>query len=116
MTPRPGGHSFNPPIVPVIRRPEYSVGFEVFDGLTVGHMIWHQPATRASIKQSRADLDLLTDLQGGPLYSIMLTPHDDNPAKYHKFTRLMGAKFSFNVRCIDGIDRPVFVKVPSWEV
>lgn len=74
-------------VVPVIIRPDYSVGYEHAEGMTFAHSTVHRWSPRIA-REYRRDVDTLQGLLGLPLYVI------ENAAAplLPKFLALLGFK------------------------
>lgn len=76
-------------IVPVVRRPEYTIGLEQPNpDCTFAHCSIHVPWTGRVRRQITEDWERLKQLHGGPLYA-QVPPHD---TKNQHFARLFGFK------------------------
>jgi hypothetical protein len=74
-------------IVPVVRRPEYTIGLEQPNpDCTFAHCSIHVPWTGRVRRQLWNDWVRLTELHGGPFYAL-IPPHD---SKLQHFARLFG--------------------------
>jgi hypothetical protein len=74
-------------IVPVVRRPEYTIGLEQPNpDCTFAHCSIHVPWTGRVRRQITADWNALIALHRGPLYAL-IPPHD---TKLQHFARLYG--------------------------
>lgn len=71
-------------IVPVIQAPEYRVGLEHCDDLTLVHCTIDVPWTSSVRRRALRDFGTLLRLHGGPLYALEV---DDDP-RHPKFLRL----------------------------
>lgn len=74
-------------IVPVVRRPEYTIGLEQPNpDCTFAHCSIHVPWTGRVRRQIAEDWERVKRLHGGPLYAL-IPPHD---TKLQNFARLFG--------------------------
>lgn len=77
-------HALN---VPVVRRPEYTIGLEQPNPeTTFAHCSIHVPWTGRVRRQITNDWERLKQLHGGPFYAL-IPPHD---TKLQRFARLFG--------------------------
>lgn len=75
--------------VPVCRRPEYTIFYELFDGLNFVHcdvFRWSKSVAR----QMRFDMNTLQKLLGSDVYAVN-EPHGCE--KHQRFMKLMGFKY-----------------------
>jgi hypothetical protein len=76
-------------LVPVIRRPEYTVSLEQISPDTpIVHCVVNVPWTGSVCKKLRSDVDTFMSLHGGPLH----TGISPSNTKLQRFARLMGAR------------------------
>lgn len=76
-------------LVPVVKRPEYTLSLEQINpDTTFVHCSIQVPWTGRVRKQLAADVKALMDLHGGPLHA-RIAPED---MKLQRFARLMGAE------------------------
>lgn len=91
--------------VPVIIKPEYTVSFERYLGLTFIHcsVVKWSPAVR---KRLMDDFLSLVYLHDDPIYAV----HEIGDEKHLKFLRLFGFKFVKQVKSTDLKLREIFVR------
>ena len=90
--------------VAVIRRPEYFVLFEEFEGRTFVHCdvwLWRPSIRRRLVVEWEA----LVALHGGPLFAI----HEGDP-KHAKWLKIFGFQYDVRARCRDGKTRDIYVR------
>ena len=90
---------------PVIRKPDYTVFYEWFEGYTFIHCDcykWNK-TVRNSLKE---DWDKLISVHGEPVYAM----HDIGDNKHLKFLSLMGFEYHTNFVGTDGQEHQVYVR------
>lgn len=98
-------------VVVVVNRPAYRIALEALFGLTFGHVEFHARATHKVLRACRLDVDTMLALQGGPIHAMSDLITDPAALRRHsKFMALMGFKPLANIPCIDGIDRPLYLR------
>ena len=96
-------------IEPVVITPDFYIGLEVQDGVTLVHCsVWRWGTDVA--RAVRVAMDQVTAEHGGPLFGAARKPHGDDFVKFAKFCRLcLGAEFHRTVR-VNGEDHAVYVR------
>jgi hypothetical protein len=88
---------------PVIRKKDYTLYFQLYEGYTFVHMDcyrWSKTVKENFIK----DVDTLCTLHPQPVYAL----HDIGDIKHLKFIEMFKFKYLMDVLCTDGVTRQVF--------
>jgi hypothetical protein len=96
------------PVVPVVRRPDYTIGLEQNSGNTWVHARIHRWSTRIA-RAYRRDADALFELHGGPVFATTHDPHGGDQRKFEKFCRMFGFVHWGTVE-FEGVDRDIYVR------
>lgn len=97
-------------VVVVVNRPDYRIALEDLFEKTFGHIEFTK-ATPGSLRAARADIDAVMAMHGGPIYAmsgLLIEPAEVR--KHAKFMALMGFTPTGNFPCIDGVDRPLYLR------
>ena len=89
-------------IVPVVRRGDYWIALEQWEGITAAHCSvrrWNHKIAR----QLRADFDDVVRLHGGPIYAV----EEPRPGHRH-FLHFMGFRQIGTRKALDGRDVPFY--------
>jgi hypothetical protein len=93
------------PVVPVVRRADYTISLEQDHETFVHVTIWRWSAQVA--RALRTDWDALFALHGGPIFATTERPHGGSFAKWRKFVVLMGFTF-YATASVDGVRHSVY--------
>ena len=91
-------------VVPVVRKPDYQIGFEQFDDLTLVHVTFSR-WNREVYRNVSEDFNQLYELHGGPLFAISI----DDP-RQPKFLKMFGFRPVDDCRELDGTPRTLYQK------
>jgi hypothetical protein len=104
----PAGFVLPEAIVPVVITPDFYVGIEDQDGITLVHCsVWRWgPGVARAI---RTAFDQVLAAHGGPLFGAARRPHGNDFVKFAKFCRWVGFEFHL-AACVDGVKHDVYVR------
>ena len=97
-------------VAAVVRRPTHTMGLENAGGSTLVHCTVHTPWTRSVAASVRRDIDRITEMHGGPLFTVKADTDPRSVKTHAKFCRLNGFEFHKTILCTDGVERPVYIR------
>ena len=95
-------------IVPVCRRPAFTIGLEEYQGYCFVHCFVHKPLTPPTWRQLQADWQVVADMQGRDIFALAMVPDRGDVEKHRKFVTKFGFEPHIPFVCTDGVERTIY--------